>query len=66
MAEFKFDINKSAQENIDLFLALMSLVNEEMAKLLIGNMNKMTPFPSQNSGDSICIQAYALINNFDS
>ncbi len=47
MAEFKFDINKSVQENIDLFLALMGLVDEEMAKLLIGNMNKMTPFPNQ-------------------
>ena len=47
MAEFKFDINKSAQENIDLFLVLIRLVDEEMAKLLVHNIDKMTPFPDQ-------------------
>ena len=47
MAEFKFDIKKSAQENIDLFLVLMGFVDEEMTKLLAGNMDKMTPFPDQ-------------------
>ena len=47
MAEFKFDINKSVQENIDLFLVVMGLVDKEMAKLLVGNMDKMTPFPDQ-------------------
>jgi hypothetical protein len=47
MAEFKFDINKSVQENIDLFLVLMGLVDEEMTKLLVDNMGKMTPSPEQ-------------------
>lgn len=47
MDEFKFDINKSVQENIDLFIVLMGLVDEEMTKLLVGNMDKMTPFPDQ-------------------
>ena len=47
MAEFKFDIEKSVQENIDLFLVQMGLVDEEMAKLFVGNMNKITPFPDQ-------------------
>lgn len=49
MDEFKFDISKSAQENIDLFIVLMGLVDEEMTKLLVGNMDKMTPFPDQGS-----------------
>ena len=47
MDEFKFDINKSVQENIDLFIVLMGLVDEEMTKLLVRNMDKMTPFPDQ-------------------
>ena len=47
MDEFKFDINMSVQENIDLFIVLMGLVDEEMTKLLVGNMDKMTPFPDQ-------------------
>ena len=47
MDEFKFDINMSVQENIDLFIALMGLLDEEMTKLLVGNMDKVTPFPDQ-------------------
>jgi hypothetical protein len=47
MAKFKFDINKSVQENIDSFIELMGLVDEEMAKLLVSNMDKMIPFPDQ-------------------
>lgn len=47
MDEFKFDLSKSVQENIDLFIVLMGLVDEEMTKLLVGNMDKVTPFPGQ-------------------
>lgn len=47
MDEFKFDINKSVQENIDLFIVLMGLVDEEMTMLLVQNMDKITPFPDQ-------------------
>jgi len=47
MTEFKFDIKKSVQENIDLFLVLMGLGDKEMAKLFVANMNKITPFPEQ-------------------
>ena len=47
MDEFNFDINKSVRENIDLFIVLMGLVDEEMTKLLVGNMDKITPFPDQ-------------------
>jgi hypothetical protein len=47
MAEFKFDINKPVQENIQTFFTRLGLIDEEMAKLLIGNINKMTPFPEQ-------------------
>ena len=49
MDEFKFDINKSVQENIDLFIVLMGFVDEEMTKLLVGNMDKVTPFPDQGA-----------------
>lgn len=47
MDEFKFDINMSVQDNIDLFIILMGLVDEEMTKLLVGNMDKVIPFPDQ-------------------
>ena len=47
MDEIKFDINKSVQENIALFLVLMGLVDEEMTNLFVCNMDKLTPFPDQ-------------------
>ena len=43
MADFKFDINKSVQENIDSFFILLKLFDEEMANLLIENIGKMIP-----------------------
>jgi len=47
MADFKFDINKSVEENIDSFFILLKLVDEEMANLLIGNIGKMIPLSDQ-------------------
>jgi hypothetical protein len=47
MTEFKFDINKSVQENIDSFFILLKLVDEEMANLLISNIDKMIPLPEE-------------------
>lgn len=47
MADFKFDINKSVEENINIFFAIMKLADEEMAELLINNIDKMTPLPDQ-------------------
>jgi hypothetical protein len=47
MDSFKFDINVTVGENIELFFMLMKLVDEEMADLLIRNIEKMTPLPEQ-------------------
>ena len=47
MDAFKFNINMSVEENIELFFTLMELVDKEMAELLIGNLDKITPFPDQ-------------------
>ena len=47
MAEFKFDIDITVEENIELFFTLMKLGDEEMADLLISNIDKMTPLPDQ-------------------
>ncbi len=49
MTEFKFDIDKSVQENIASFFILLNLVDEEMTNLLIGNIKKMIPLPQQSS-----------------
>lgn len=47
MTGFKFDIDKSVEENIDSFFILLKLVDEEMANLLIGNIGKMIPLSDQ-------------------
>ena len=47
MSDFKFDINKSVEENIKAFHAKMKLFDEEMATLLVSNIDKMTPLPDQ-------------------
>ena len=47
MADFKFDINKSVEENIDSFFIILKLFDGEMADLLIGNIDKMSPLPDQ-------------------
>jgi len=47
MSAFKFDINMTVDENIELFFTLMKLIDKEMADLLISNIDKMTPLPDQ-------------------
>ena len=47
MDSFKFDINMTVEENIELFFMLMKLIDEEMADLLVNNIDKMTPLPDQ-------------------
>lgn len=48
MDAFNFDINMTVEENIELFFTLMKLADEEMANLLISNIDKMTPLPDQS------------------
>jgi hypothetical protein len=43
MADFKFDIDKSVNDNIAKFFDLIKHKDEEMAGLLISNIDKMTP-----------------------
>lgn len=47
MDAFKFDINMTVTENIELFFMLMNLVDEEMADLLKRNIDMMTLLPDQ-------------------
>lgn len=47
MDAFKFDINMTIEENIELFFTLMKLLDKEMADLLISNIDKMIPLPDQ-------------------
>jgi hypothetical protein len=47
MDEFKFNINMTVEENVESFFTLIKLVDEEMANLLMRNINKMTPLTDQ-------------------
>ena len=58
MDAFKFDINMTVEENIELFFTLMKLVDEEMADFLISNIDKMTPLPDQSRQKTIARVAF--------
>jgi len=45
MADFKFDVDKSAEANIESFFSLLKLRDEEMTDLLKSNIDKMIPLP---------------------
>jgi len=46
MADFKFDVDKSAEANIESFFLLLKVLDEEMTELLKGNIDKMIPLPT--------------------
>ena len=46
MADFKFDVNESAEANIESFFSLLKFLDEEMTDLLKGSIDKMIPLPT--------------------